>query len=95
MKLHHDRRHDINIYLHLKHVYFLNLIVYLFSHDFFPQQLKAFYVDLIVPLESNIEKDTKVVQVYSSFILHLNCVRSLKEIVRSMKVATIQGDLFL
>lgn len=30
---------------------------------FFFLQLKAFYVDLIVPLESNIEKDTKVVQV--------------------------------
>lgn len=27
------------------------------------QQLKAFYVDLLVPLETNLEKDTKVVQV--------------------------------
>lgn len=26
-------------------------------------QLKAFYVDLLVPLETNLEKDTKVVQV--------------------------------
>ena len=31
----------------------------------FVWQLKAFYVDLLVPLESNIEKDTKVVQVIS------------------------------
>lgn len=28
-------------------------------------QLKAFYVDLLVPLETNLEKDTKVVQVSS------------------------------
>lgn len=26
-------------------------------------QLKAFYVDLLVPLETNLEKDTRVVQV--------------------------------
>lgn len=26
-------------------------------------QLKAFYVDLLVPLETNLERDTKVVQV--------------------------------
>ncbi|KAL6267238.1 hypothetical protein P5V15_000313 [Pogonomyrmex californicus] len=26
-------------------------------------ELKAFYVDLLVPLETNLEKDTKVVQV--------------------------------
>jgi hypothetical protein len=26
-------------------------------------QLKAFYVDLLVPLETNLEKDTKVIQV--------------------------------
>lgn len=40
-----------------------------FFHGFFrvALQLKAFYVDLIVPLESNIEKDTKVVQVRSVF----------------------------
>lgn len=29
----------------------------------FLSQLKAFYVDLLVPLETNLEKDTKVVQV--------------------------------
>lgn len=29
-------------------------------------QLKAFYVDLLVPLETNLEKDTKVVQVSCS-----------------------------
>jgi hypothetical protein len=29
-------------------------------------QLKAFYVDLLVPLETNLEKDTKVVQVSKS-----------------------------
>lgn len=29
----------------------------------FTFQLKAFYVDLLVPLETNLEKDTKVVQV--------------------------------
>nr|CAD7261713.1 unnamed protein product [Timema shepardi] len=28
--------------------------------------LKAFYVDLLVPLETNLEKDTKVVQAFSS-----------------------------
>lgn len=32
--------------------------------DFF-FQLKAFYVDMLVPLETNLEKDTKVVQVRS------------------------------
>ncbi|EEB14775.1 insulin receptor tyrosine kinase substrate, putative [Pediculus humanus corporis] len=26
--------------------------------------LKAFYVDLLVPLETNLEKDTKVVQIF-------------------------------
>lgn len=31
-------------------------------------QLKAFYVDLLVPLETNLEKDTKVVQVCTSNI---------------------------
>lgn len=30
------------------------------------KQLKAFYVDLLVPLETNLEKDTKVVQVRSN-----------------------------
>lgn len=32
----------------------------------FAFQLKAFYVDLLVPLETNLEKDTKVVQVSKS-----------------------------
>ena len=31
-------------------------------------QLKAFYVDLLVPLETNLEKDTKVVQVCTLLI---------------------------
>jgi hypothetical protein len=30
----------------------------------FASQLKAFYVDLIVPLENNLEKDVKIVQVH-------------------------------
>ena len=41
-----------------------SLLMALSSFDFV-WQLKAFYVDLLVPLESNIEKDTKVVQVIS------------------------------
>ena len=42
-----------------------HIVSYFFFFRFpgFLLQLKAFYVDLIVPLESNIEKDTKVVQV--------------------------------
>lgn len=59
-------------------------------------QLKAFYVDLIVPLESNIEKDTKVVQVrYSpfTFTLLVNIVVSLVGFVhfRKGKVTTVRG----
>ena len=39
-----------------------SIFVFNFSF-FFLFQLKAFYVDLLVPLETNLEKDTKVVQV--------------------------------
>lgn len=42
--------------------------VFLLCFRFFFLQLKAFYVDLIVPLESNIEKDTKVVQVSLRYV---------------------------
>lgn len=43
------------------------LFVFCYFVVFLRMQLKAFYVDLIVPLESNIEKDTKVVQVSGLF----------------------------
>lgn len=39
-------------------------------------QLKAFYVDLLVPLETNLEKDTKVVQFEQKKFLQLHKVRA-------------------
>lgn len=57
------QRHIV-LYSFFSHLFLLFCFA-LFFHGFFrvALQLKAFYVDLIVPLESNIEKDTKVVQV--------------------------------
>lgn len=39
-------------------------------------QLKAFYVDLLVPLETNLEKDTKVVQSEQKKFLQQHKTRS-------------------
>lgn len=39
-------------------------------------QLKAFYVDLLVPLETNLEKDTKVVQFEQKKFLQQHKVRA-------------------
>lgn len=53
-------------FVYLPFLYLFVIVFFSIFHlflFFFSLQLKAFYVDLIVPLESNIEKDTKVVQV--------------------------------
>lgn len=39
-------------------------------------QLKAFYVDLLVPLETNLEKDTKVVQYEQKKFLQQHKIRA-------------------
>lgn len=39
-------------------------------------QLKAFYVDLLVPLETNLEKDTKVVQFEQKKFLQQHKIRA-------------------
>lgn len=41
-----------------------------------PLQLKAFYVDLLVPLETNLEKDTKVIQFEQKKFMQLHKVRA-------------------
>lgn len=43
---------------------------------FFIWQLKAFYVDLLVPLETNLEKDTKVVQFEQKKFLQQHKIRA-------------------
>lgn len=50
-------------------------------------QLKAFYVDLLVPLETNLEKDTKVVQHEQKKFLQQHKVRmeSYQKAVSTMK----------
>lgn len=50
-------------------------------------QLKAFYVDLLVPLETNLEKDTKVVQHEQKKFLQQHKVRmeSFQKAVTTMK----------
>ncbi|XP_037951050.1 myb-like protein P [Teleopsis dalmanni] len=52
-----------------------------------PQMLKAFYVDLLVPLETNLEKDTKVVQHEQKKFLQQHKVRmeSYQKAVSTMK----------
>lgn len=48
-------------------------------------QLKAFYVDLLVPLETNLEKDTKVVQVmniYTTFLYKFKYFHVYKRVRR-------------
>lgn len=53
----------------------------------FALQLKAFYVDLLVPLETNLEKDTKVVQHEQKKFLQQHKVRmeSYQKAVSTMK----------
>jgi hypothetical protein len=63
----------ITFHSHVKYIYHINrstpqIVGFLISElrvtkRFALLQLKAFYVDLLVPLETNLEKDTKVVQV--------------------------------
>lgn len=50
-------------------------------------QLKAFYVDLLVPLETNLEKDTKVIQFEQKKFMQLHKVRaeSFTKSVATMK----------
>lgn len=52
---------------------FPNLISLLFP---LPLQLKAFYVDLLVPLETNLEKDTKVIQFEQKKFMQLHKVHA-------------------
>lgn len=51
------------------------------------QQLKAFYVDFILPLENNIEKDTKVIHLeQKKFVqLHKQRVESFNKATSAMK----------
>lgn len=59
-----------------------NRFAYLYS-----RQLKAFYVDFILPLENNIEKDTKVIQIeQKKFVqLHKQRIESFNKATSAMK----------